>query len=405
MRKHKLLISVLLVFIFSNTNAQVNLIIDPSFEDTITCMYSVHGQWDLYHWKNLDSTRPENCQFVYMHYNSWDGWAKLPYNNFFIFQNPHSGFGFIDIALYWTPAWTPQSIRAIARGKLKHQLVAGKKYCAKSYLSPSVAADWYVNGYGMYFDNGQLDTIVAKDSSGIYTFVTPQVQANYVMKDTSEKWNEVRGTFIANGTETFVSLGNFKSDSATQRDSIHPGQVNMACYCAESAVDDVSLIPVDIANWLRDTSVTLTDSVYIGLPKYEVPDAIWYTINGVSIDTASGIWVKPTQAITQYIQAIDVCDKVAYDTVTVYAYPLSNFELGIKNFELKVFPNPATNSINITCVSFLINQEKLQILDITGKELLHFIPDKNEMVIDISRLAKGVYFVKYGSENIQFVKE
>ena len=73
--------------------------------------------------------------------------------------------------------------------------------------------------------------------------------------------------------------------------------------------------------------------------------------------------------------------------------------------KLKVFPNPAANSINITCLSFLNNQEKLQILDITGKELLHFIPNKNEMVIDISSLAKGVYFVKYGTENIQFVKE
>jgi hypothetical protein len=179
----------------------------------------------------------------------------------------------------------------------------------------------------------------------------------------------------------------------------------MWCYCSELNVEDVSLIPVDIANWLRDTSVTLTDSVYIGLPKYEVPDAVWYTINGVSIDTASGIWVMPTEGITQYIQAIDVCDRVAYDTVTVYAYPLSNVQLSMNNLQLKVWPNPATNSINITCVSFLINQEKLQILDITGKELLHFIPDKNEMVIDISHLAKGVYFVKYGSENIQFVKE
>jgi hypothetical protein len=77
----------------------------------------------------------------------------------------------------------------------------------------------------------------------------------------------------------------------------------------------------------------------------------------------------------------------------------------MNNLQLKVWPNPATNSINIACLSLLNNQEKLQILDITSKELLHIIPTKNEMVIDISRLAKGVYFVKYGSENMQFVKE
>ena len=189
----------------------------------------------------------------------------------------------------------------------------------------------------------------------------------------------------------FLSIGNFLTDTATLKYN-HNFQ-NLSCNCSAFNVDDVSLIPVDIANWLRDTSVTLTDSVYIGLPKYEVPDAVWYTYNMQPIDTASGIWVRPTQAITQYIQDIDVCDKVAYDTVTVYAYPLSNVQFALNNVQLKVWPNPATNVVTIS-VNTLINQP-VYISNTSGQIVYQQNLHQPTTTIDISQWASGVYFVRY----------
>ena len=189
----------------------------------------------------------------------------------------------------------------------------------------------------------------------------------------------------------FLSIGNFLTDTATLK--YNQNFQNLSCNCSAFNVDDVSLIPVDIANWLRDTSVTLTDSVYIGLPKYEVPDAVWYTYNMQPIDTASGIWVRPTQAITQYIQDIDVCDKVAYDTVTVYAYPLSNVQLSMNNLQLKVFPNPATNVVTIS-VNTLINQP-VYISNTSGQIVYQQNLHQPTTTIDISQWASGVYFVRY----------
>ncbi len=397
-----LIFSFLLAACMQEAKGQVNLIKNPSFEDTIQITLGSWGQECIVDWHNLDSSRPQNCAFgFFSNYQYLNNQYKLP-NSAFVYTFPRNGDNILNTTAFWkfyfTPA--PVAVRSVASSSLKLKLQTSKKYCAKAWVTPSEYQGYYTNGFGMYFDNGQLDTIVAKDSSGIYPFVTPQVQAPNIINDTAG-WTLVSGTFIANGTETHIHLGNWLSDSATLK---QPNYLQI-CECEDIFIDDVSLIPVDIANWLRDTSVTLTDSVYIGLPKYEVPDAVWYTYNMQPIDTASGIWVKPTQAITQYIQAIDVCDKVAYDTVTVYAYPLSNVQLTMNNLQLKVFPNPATNSINVTCLSFLNNQEKLQILDVTGKEIQHFIPNNKQMEIDISGLANGLYVVKYGSKSVKFVKE
>jgi len=392
-KKYKLIISVLLVFILSNAKAQVNLIPNSSFDDTlnISNIGDPRAQRAITDWHNLDSTRIQNCLVMYLHFNSVNFNFKLPYNSY-LYQYPRNGYGFINLTTYFTPLFTPQptTLRSVARCKLKTKLTTNKKYCAKSYVNTLENDDYFTNGYGMYFDNGQLDTIVAIDSSGKYPFVSPQIQAQLIITDTVG-WTLVSGTFTADGSEEFVNLGNFLSDTATQK--INQNFPTMWCYCSELNVEDVSLISVDIANWLRDTSVTLTDSVYIGLPKYEVPDAVWYTYNMQPIDTASGIWVRPTQAITQYIQAIDVCDKVAYDTVTVYAYPLSNFELGIKNFELKVFPNPANNVVTIS-VNNLSNQPVV-ITNTSGQIVYQQILQQPTTTIDISQWASGVYVVRY----------
>jgi len=90
------------------------------------------------------------------------------------------------------------------------------------------------------------------------------------------------------------------------------------------------------------------DSAYIGLPIYEVPDALWYDINMNYIGKGSGIKVKPTQWATQYIQAIDVCSSIRYDTMTVWAAPLSirqwdNSAMG----QLEIYPNPASKGFNL----------------------------------------------------------
>jgi hypothetical protein len=193
---------------------------------------------------------------------------------------------------------------------LRQKIIAGKTYCATIYTnSDSLLTSASTNGLSMYFDNGQLDTVytIHKDSSGYYPFVQPQVQCNFIIKQTTN-WQKVQGSFVANGTEEYITIGNFLSDSAISR------EINNIMGWADTAqnivIDDVSLIPIDIKNWLHDTNCTLGDSVWVGLDPFDYTDGKWFTAQGQYIKTGQGFWYTPTQAVTQFVQSIDVCGAI-----------------------------------------------------------------------------------------------
>jgi hypothetical protein len=58
---------------------------------------------------------------------------------------------------------------------------------------------------------------------------------------------------------------------------------------------------------------------------------------------------------------------------------------------LQYYPNPVNNSLYIKAKS---NIENISLFDISGKEVLNMIPNHPEIQVDMSRLQKGVYFVK-----------
>ena len=85
----------------------------------------------------------------------------------------------------------------------------------------------------------------------------------------------------------------------------------------------------------------------------------------VPIGTGSGIKVKPTAGITQYIQGIDVCSTIKYDTLTVYAWPLGTTSPTLpKEGLLSVFPNPASNSIEVLNANV---GDKIEVYNLMGQ--------------------------------------
>ncbi len=77
-------------------------------------------------------------------------------------------------------------------------------------------------------------------------------------------------------------------------------------------------------------------------------------------------------------------------------------ELGIRNYELRIIPNPAEDYIIFH--SPLIEELDIRIYNVFGKCLLT-IPNtqKPDTKIDVSSLPSGVYFVRYGSEFQKFI--
>lgn len=122
--------------------------------------------------------------------------------------------------------------------ELKKELEAGKKYVVQFYLN---LADFYavsVWNIGMYLSN----TAVSSPLINIYVLnVTPQIlneEGNYL---NWEEWTEVKGEYIAQGGEKFITIGNFYTEANTDTMLITGGQYSPSTYIF---IDDVSITEI-----------------------------------------------------------------------------------------------------------------------------------------------------------------
>ncbi|MBX3044403.1 MAG: T9SS type A sorting domain-containing protein [Candidatus Kapabacteria bacterium] len=94
--------------------------------------------------------------------------------------------------------------------------------------------------------------------------------------------------------------------------------------------------------------------------------------------------------------------KIAWDVANNYPHSClkntSNFKIRNYQDEISIFPNPADDLINILNKDRI---EKLQIYDIFGQKLI----ETNQTTIDVSKLNRGLYFIKINDKIIKFVKK
>jgi Secretion system C-terminal sorting domain len=403
----KRLLVIFGLFACVSTHAQINLVLDGSFEDTTYNWQSFIGEGSLSNWHSLNNS-PFVKVWYYMSTKKVNDTInfKLP-NNWFCDQYPKYGCGTIRIGTF--TRYPHSSNRALVKGKLLSTLVIGKSYCA----SASVAAlergcDVITNGFSMYFDTGELDTMITihHDSTSIYTFVQPQVQCPFLISDTIN-WTKVQGSFVANGTETHVNLSNFLSDSATLKDF----EIDGSIYGVQDIlVDNVSLIPMDITQWLPDYYAAPTaDSAWIGLDVLDYADGSWYTANMQYITTAPGFWLQKSgmQSGTQFIHGIDICGVTRYDTTTFYFAPLSIGASAVQsNFDWVLYPNPAKTGFYVKCTNEQLQEAKVQVYDAVGKRVAaQLLQLHNGTGYFDARLAPGVYMVLVVDEKMKLVIE
>jgi Secretion system C-terminal sorting domain len=404
LRKY-LLISIL-TYAFSDTKAQVNSLFDGSFEDTTINWQSYWGLGCLVHWSNLTNSGSYSNIF-YCHVNRlYDlSYFGLPSNSNF-FQRPYHGGGIIG-GKYWNPTCLagPAGVCAsLQRSKMRTALISSKQYCLTIHLAPrEFNTSYFSNGCGVYLDNGGLDTMVSihGDSSGVYPFVNEQWQCPFIVTDTLN-WTEFQQVITATGTEVWFNLGNFQTDSATLTQVIPCGG---GFAHSDQLVDAISLIPMDLNNWLHDTFTSVGDSVWVGLDKFDYFEGQWYSGDLVPISTEPGFWFTPsTSAPTQFIHKVKVCGVWKTDTCTVYVYPSSIGATDIKiNNRVTVWPNPS-NGVFTVEVDAKLQGYPLQVFDIAGK-VIHTVNAASKTVLDLSILNAGVYVVRVGGEVQKIYKE
>jgi|JI9StandDraft_1071089.scaffolds.fasta_scaffold02450_4 hypothetical protein len=339
--------SIVLLFLCSNLGyTQIaNYVTNGGFEEHHPCVwgYSIRTAVG---WRTLDSIG----NGIKLYHTCY---ANMPNDNSGArYQWPYKGFGFGSTAFLCLPPCPNNPNRGYFRNRLKGNLESGKTYCVKFYYNQVNNSTLGINSFGTYFGDDNLDTI----TKGFVrvTYLTPQVKipSNIFSIDTLG-WSLCTGTFVANGNEKHIVIGNFSTDIQTGTVSVNP---TFTLYnFSDLNIDHVSCIDIDLPAFAgHDTTCIPGTTIYLGRQRDVGIDeaCMWYklpitiTPTTPAIDTAAGIWVSPTQTST-YVVRQEICGNVKWDTVIVYKDAVGFGELLVKNEELKIFPVPANQSIEL----------------------------------------------------------
>ncbi len=327
-------------------------------------------------------------------------------NSNFGFQYPRSGNNFVGVQFYCNNC--TNNPRLYPRNRLKQVLQAGKTYCAKYYVVNTNNNLVAIDKYGMYFGDNSIDTIT-KCTYPI-TYLNPQVENTTGIITDTLNWIPITGTFVANGTEKYMVLGNFRSNAATNTLQLNVTQ-SLTTQTADIYVDDVSVIDIDLPAYAGpDIWGIPFNAVYLGRPQDVGIDeaCMWYHLPNITtaIDTAAGITITVAATTQTYMVKQDICGNIKYDTVIVYASATGLSEQETILNSINLFPNPANDELNIS-VNSQINVDLNQILiynsigQLIREEEIQF--KNNQAKIKTTNLSNGVYYLNLNGVNKRFI--
>lgn len=382
--KQKVIVSLLLLFSFLSKGQVVNYVNNGGFEIANPNNTQKPKYWDATDTNDYMGLLLSQTITPYL----------VPTSSF-THQWPVSGSNYLLSNLLWKPN-TPNTSRRYPRNEMKQSLQLGKVYCIQLYVNVTDQSSYGVDGFGVFFGDTSTDTI--KKCSVPLTYLTPQIQYTSGFIFDTLNWMKISGTFTASGTEKYLMLGNFKSDATTNTVMVNP--TNSVVVFCDVLYDNVSVIDIDLPAFAgRDTFFIPGDSVYLGRPSDVGIDeaCMWYKLPNTTtaIDTVAGLWVKPVTTTT-YVVKQEICGVIKWDTVVLYQSAIGVHELDIISNNLKIYPQPVTNEVNIQLnLQMDAPFNKYQLYNNFGQlireEELSF---KNHIAtITFEDLANGVYFI------------
>jgi len=201
-----LLIYISIQFLISeNARSQTNLVPNPSFEDTLSCPYSLDRLYFSDSWHSCRGT-PD-----YFNACSWTG-TQVP-NSVFGYQVPHSGNAFAGVMTYLNPN-NPDGpdYREYIICELDSVLQIGEKYYFSfftnySHYHPNQAVA--SNNIGLTFSTVLYDSI---NNAPITN--SARIWSSQIITDTVN-WLKFSGSFQADSAYKYLLLGNFFDDNHT----------------------------------------------------------------------------------------------------------------------------------------------------------------------------------------------
>jgi len=323
--KYHLKYVFLLLFCSFILKGQINLVPNPSFEDTIGDCQSlmaitVFGS-TVKNWFTIYGSTPDyrnSCanSIIYPH------WSTIPYNTH-SYQYPHIGDAYMGLFTYFinNPNDSIHMATEYLSVKLKHQLKQSTCYFASFYANLGNISQVANNQISMLFTQNTFTTSIGSFTNSIQ----PQVQWDTTQCFTDTlNWVKISGTFTALGGEEYLTIGNFKDGTHLKKQSVNsnfiPGfGTYLNKFFTYILIDDVCLYELPTPQ-LQSNAITIcpnADTLVLGDTARIQTRYQWFA-NGTAIDTTSFIKVTPTQTTTYVLQSTN-CTTTTQTIVVTYS--------------------------------------------------------------------------------------
>jgi len=293
----------LIVFFLHTANcviAQNNLIRNGSFEQSPICSSVIEATY----WTEINSS------------DWYCGGLGYP-----TVQQPKDSFNYYGMGTLINETSNPLNMfsREMMQQQLTQTLQLNKKYCCRFYINllGNYSCISHSN-FGAYFSSTAANgNPMAVWTTQDWLEYTPQVKNPIGAYPDTTNWLEVSGTFIANGTEQFITLGNFDSVDVLDYIVLTPPPP-LYFEVSYMLLDDVSLVEVLPITLQPKHTLCLGDSVTLASTTIYDATYNWSPINGLSCTNCAQPKASPNTT-TQYTLVVRQCDVIdtLYTTVTV----------------------------------------------------------------------------------------
>ncbi|MDP1747604.1 MAG: T9SS type A sorting domain-containing protein, partial [Bacteroidota bacterium] len=346
--------------------------------------------------------------------NSYFVWFRADQSQLQIYKVVNNNFG--------TAAYsTPLTINASTwyDYKVLYDRISGKM---DVYVNNALVGSWtdptpYSNGNYISFRNGDCSYLV--NDLKVYRSRLPSVAVSVGPAST----NDVRYQNPDPGTPS-CRVKSITKDVAGNLSAVASQNVNIDWTLPSVfLVNDGTSIDIDSTNSLTQLSAnwTISADTNSGLVSYSyaigttsgATDIANWTDNGLNTAvTHTGLTLLPSQYYYFSVQSIDSAGLQS----TVYSsdgqiISLTSIDEQDANFGLYVYPNPFSNSSNVSYKLIENSNVEIMLTDVLGKELLLFnkvqSPGSYELTINATdlHLAAGIYFLKLKTDNRQTIKK
>lgn len=230
------------------------------------------------------------------------------------YQQPHSGVAYTGLFLF-AQGINYYNHREYIEVSLTNTLVANVCYYFEMYLSLANSSNWTTDDIGVYLSNTPIDSI----NSWLPLNLIPQIVNTSGNITDTLNWILISGTYLANGGENYMIIGNFLNDAATTQTLTNNSVWNDGCYIL---IDDVLLTTCTGINDIYDNQKV---SVYPN-PAF---DKLIIELQGTDLAKINIFDTSLRRIITKTFSSFTTIDFDKYQSGT-YFYELTSDEKIVK---------------------------------------------------------------------------